>query len=130
MCTMYINHPESILSATLDIGKETLHFLCERIIRLQLQIGAVNFFILTVNHLNTDGIQNVSSQTFREMYRQFHHTPKYSRKKNPRKLKNEEIHNEKKDNLNLEFLLEIKSLRYHYQVIKFTRFLHWSCGSK
>lgn len=56
MCIMYINHLECILSATLDVNKETLHLLCERIIRLQLQIGVVNFLILTVNHFNRDGI--------------------------------------------------------------------------
>lgn len=84
---MYINHLECILSATLDVSKETLHLLCERIIRLQLQIGVVNFLILTVNHFNRDGIQNVSNQTFREMYRHCHHILKYSRKKT-KKIKN------------------------------------------
>lgn len=56
MCIMYINHLECILSATLDVSKETLHLLCEGIIRLQLQIGVVNFLILTVNNFNRDGI--------------------------------------------------------------------------
>jgi len=85
---MYVNHIESILSAMLDTSKETLHVLCERIFRLQLQIEAVNFFILTVNHFNRDGIQNVSSQTFREMYRHCHHILKDSRKsKKIKKLK-------------------------------------------
>lgn len=40
--------------------------------------------------------------------------------KNPRKLKIEKVHHEKKGNLNLEFLLEIKSLRLlpNYKVHK------------
>lgn len=105
MYITYINHLESILSVTLDLSKETLHFLCERITRLQHHIGAVVVLILTVNHFSRDGMQNVSSQTFREMYRHCQHILKQSRKE--KKFKNEKIHHEKKDNLSLEFLLEI-----------------------
>lgn len=80
MFPMCINHLESILSVTLDISKEILHFLCEGIIRLQHHIGAVVVLILTVNHFNRDGMQNVSSQSFREMYRHCQHILRYSRK--------------------------------------------------
>lgn len=95
MYIIYINHLESILSVTLDISRETLHFICERIIRLQHHIGAVVVLILTVNHFNRDGMQNVSSQTFREMYRHCQHILKYSRKEK-QNLKNEKIHHEKR----------------------------------
>lgn len=109
MYITYINHLDSILSVTLVISKETLHFQCERITRLQHYIGAVVVLILTVNHFSKDRMQNISSQTFREMYRHCQHILKYSRKEK-QNLKNEKIHHKKEGNLTLEFLLEIKML--------------------